>query len=487
MKQTQHGVRDLVYVTITDDSGDAGAARSTFPALFSHVSAEEPSGVLKQLLAAVSDRVPVAFFNMIVFREDDKTILKTCKDNFTFQIIRTGEKAERLLAKREELLAPDAAVSVVTDAPAFAPAQNVDYSDKEAILTVCCLLELTREGERNTEGGAPGASEENAAKLFQLNHVRIVEPKAGENVLTSNGDRLWPNVRLVDSTGSVDIHTREKTALTLSGQSERDSFVSSVERGALNFPILCSAKVVVKKSSRTGGAGGDYVDTCIVEAVEQDIICPRSLPNKSVNFLSDLLRTVAPDPSRMIAAPMESVKRISHVGLAVDSVQVSCVLSLLAPVGRSETIDLEGGHKIVSRACWNIPFQQLASRPEGAPEHCDSKINGEVASYCTMENVQDYTLTARKASEPVYALVVVSGVHGGTRIIEKVQPVNAADIPALCALLRRLGRFATTAASSPGPYQNPVQWDAERTPAHAKKTRRLGEHPTASPMRSPTG
>ena len=33
---------------------------------------------------------------------------------------------------------------------------------------------------------------------------------------------------------------------------------------------------------------------------------------------------------------------------------------------------------------------------DGAPEHADLKIVGEVASYCTMENVQDGTLTSHR-------------------------------------------------------------------------------------------
>ena len=58
----------------------------------------------------------------------------------------------------------------------------------------------------------------------------------------------------------------------------------------------------------------------------------------------------------MIAAPMSSVRRVSHVSMVVDSVQASCVLPLLAHVGRSETLTLDGGHKLISKGCWNVPF-----------------------------------------------------------------------------------------------------------------------------------
>ena len=77
--------------------------------------------------------------------------------------------------------------------------------------------------------------------------------------------------------------------------------------------------------------------------------------------------------------------------MIVESVPVSCVLSLIAHVGRSDTQNLDGGYKLVSKGCWNVPFELSSPPPNGAPEHADVSILGETASYCTMENVQDYT------------------------------------------------------------------------------------------------
>ena len=87
------------------------------------------------------------------------------------------------------------------------------------------------------------------------------------------------------------------------------------------------------------------------------------------------------------------------------------VLSLIAHVGRSETHSLDGGHKLISKGCWNVPFEMLPDNAEDGPEHIDTKIIGEAASYCTMENVQDYTLSARRPNEPMYALIVISSIR----------------------------------------------------------------------------
>ena len=89
--------------------------------------------------------------------------------------------------------------------------------------------------------------------------------------LTKNGDRLWVNVRVIDSTGTVELRMWQKAALSLSGMTEATEFVELAAKGALNFPILCSIRVTMRKSTWTGDAGGEYVDTVFVEAASQDL------------------------------------------------------------------------------------------------------------------------------------------------------------------------------------------------------------------------
>ena len=155
----------------------------------------------------------------------------------------------------------------------------------------------------------------------------------------------------------------------------------------MNLPILCSIRVTMRRSTRSE-FDGDYIDTCIIEATEQDLLCPRSLPNSSATYFSELLHAATPDPTRMIAALMFLVQHVSHVGMVVESVPVSCALSLIAHVGRSETHSLDGGHKLISNGCWNVSFEMPSVKTEGAPEHTDTKIIGDAASYSTMEDVQ---------------------------------------------------------------------------------------------------
>ena len=476
---TFQGVRNVVDVTIMDDSGSTNAAKSEFAAWFPALPTNEPCNDLKRLCDMAGRFVPTAFCNLICQKDGDQTILKPSMNSFTYESVTEGTKATRLIAKADELLATSAEhVTVVAELPVFQSRQEIDYRSTQATLTVCRLLQLARQIDQPEPAGAA----EHASTLFQINHVRVLEPKGGDSVFAKETDRLWPNVRVVDSTGTIEIRMREKAALELSGASDAATFAAFATQGALNFPLFCSIRVTMKTSKDS-----DLMDTCIVEAVEQDLLCPRSLPNSSGNYLAELLHSAVPDPTRMIAAPMLSVFRTSHIGMMVESVPVSCVLSLIAHVGRSETQNLDGGYKLVSKGCWNVPFEVSSPKQDGAPEHADIKIVGEVASYCTMENVQDYTLTARRPTEPMYALIIISNVrkapgddNGHIFMVDKVAPVSLADVPTILQILKRLSMFAKQASQIATSHCTPTKWDEGRSPASAKKARHLGQHPTVS-------
>ena len=126
---------------------------------------------------------------------------------------------------------------------------------------------------------------------------------------------------------------------------------------------------------------------------------------------------------RMIVAPMSRVKKAPHAGLIVEADDgtrhaCQCVLSLVAHVGNSKIDALPNGHRIASRQCWNIPFETCTKTDGDGPMHTDKQLKGEITSYCTMSNVQCYTLSSRKAKKPIYAMVVVASAcektHGIT-------------------------------------------------------------------------
>ena len=70
--QTYLDMRDVVNVTVMDDSGDTGAAKNEFPVWFPKTSSGEPCDDLKRLYAMVQPPVPVSFFNLVCQTDDGK-------------------------------------------------------------------------------------------------------------------------------------------------------------------------------------------------------------------------------------------------------------------------------------------------------------------------------------------------------------------------------------------------------------------------------
>ena len=115
-------------------------------------------------------------------------------------------------------------ITVVAELLAFQPRQEIDCLSTQATLTVCRLLHLARQRDAENLGVSEAGAAEHASVLFQVNHARVLEPKGGESVFAKDTDRLWPNVRVIDSTGTIEIRMREKAALALSGAPDAATF-----------------------------------------------------------------------------------------------------------------------------------------------------------------------------------------------------------------------------------------------------------------------
>ena len=89
-KQTRNGMRDLVTVTIMDDSGEHCAAKSEFSIWLPHSTTGAPCDEMQILATAVQEKAPVAFFNLVCQKQDGKTVLRTSFDNFAFETARDG-------------------------------------------------------------------------------------------------------------------------------------------------------------------------------------------------------------------------------------------------------------------------------------------------------------------------------------------------------------------------------------------------------------
>ena len=71
---------------------------------------------------------------------------------------------------------------------------------------------------------------------------------------------------------------REKVALERAELSKED-FANEAEKGGINFPVISSVRVLVRKAQATTGHAADgaaehSVSASIVEAAEQDLAIP---------------------------------------------------------------------------------------------------------------------------------------------------------------------------------------------------------------------
>jgi len=345
------------------------------------------------------------------------------------------------------------------------------------------LLESEMNGVAHDERGHGGT-------LFQINHVRIVEPSASDNLQVD--DRLFVPVRLIDRTGAVELRMREKVALELSGLADKDEFIAETTAGALNFCMLHSARILVKKKLSNEDYPDEVLSAIIVEAAQQKLE-EEFEPNASMIELQNLVNLLPKNVERMIVAPIAAIMHSPHGGMVVSTNgkqhQCSSVLTLIANTGKSHVEPLARGHRIVTKDVWNIPFNDSSDADAGAPEHANENIDGEVASSCTMGNIKYSPLNPTTGKEPVYAMVMISAVDQRKEklfMIDKVANVeHNSALPDLIRHFKKLSWSFVGNDSSPTKRSRMFSCSAGTTPYSAKKSRRLGMCPTNESLPDP--
>ena len=490
-----HGPRYVADVHIRDDSGasEHGVCECSFTIWLPRVSksAEE----FAQLKKLSEEKEPVTFFALQCDIKETANVVKPDFERFRFAPCTTGPRAEQLKSKVNGLLgATEHPVTVIAALPVFTPRETTDYLCIPAKHTTCELLRAAvRSGAELLESDKSGASEHVEGILFQINHVRIIEPAANDDLLTNDKTRLFVPVALIDRSGTIEVRMREKAALALTSLSSKEEFIEEAKQGALNFPILCSVRVHLKK--QISATEHDSISAIVVEAESQSFSMD-NMPNTSVLELHSLLKELHVNVERLIVAPIACVEHSPHGGMVVSAYgkqhQCSCVLTLIAHTGKSNVQPIGTGHRIVSKDVWNIPFDLLLHRQENAPAHASNIIDGQIASLCTMNNVQYYSLSSTHGKEPVYAMVVISNAskHEGKLLymVDKVAKIDdKARVQAMITHFKKLSRWLkhegdneTTSVSRSRAFSV----SSIQTPYTVKKARRLSEQPSGASLRS---
>ena len=123
---------------------------------------------------------------------------------------------------------------------------------------------------------------------------------------------------------------------------------------------------------------------------------------------------------------------------------------------------------------WDVPFTASESQASGAPEHAEVKLPDELASYCTVDNVQYYSLSPRKGKDTVYAVVVLAiardSGNGLTIMVDKVNCLDKDQVPAARAVFQKLSLLSLRYRDD-SQVASMASWEGERTSYNAKKAK----------------
>ena len=173
-----------------------------------------------------------------------------------------------------------------------------NVNEAPATLTACGLMEGISE---NTTLGSE------LPWLFQMNSV-FLEPPSSE-VLTKKGDRLWFLCRCSDVSGSTTLGVSEAAALQLSGCATKEKFLQATKDKDLQFPLLCSVRVV----RTVRNLGDERVINCVVVAASHVRLADYRA-NQAMDDVVRMLRQCGPSTDALLPAKLSELSKSHHYG-----------------------------------------------------------------------------------------------------------------------------------------------------------------------------
>ena len=140
--------------------------------------------------------------------------------------------------------------------PQFTPSIAAEYLSVPATLSACSIL--------NMKANAMDLLDDAAAEhIYQLNHVYVPSPTAGQTVEYEN--MLFAVFDCWGFSEKIQLAFREKDLLPLAQQEGSDpvKYVAALNAHEIKHPLLASLRVRVKISENTDD---NHVNTLVVEA-----------------------------------------------------------------------------------------------------------------------------------------------------------------------------------------------------------------------------
>ena len=272
----------------------------------------------------------------------------------------------------------------------------------------------------------------------------------------------------------------EKTALSLSGLKDKDSFLQAVKDGDPVFPSVLSAKIVrkLKRVSQEDATNAQpdttYVNNHTIEVSRQDAGITRTTTCLS---LIAILRTSASMSSAILPVSLSMLKYSKVYPLLVqypidDIPQQPCKkICVLIKASKKSICTEQEPFQVITEDVEDMldASENIANQP-----HAQTKY--KLIIMCTKDNQSALRLSPAHGKQ-VYALAVITAVHGTTLIAENVETVEKGEKEQLVKAMKQEMRLATELLkhTANGSF---VSWNETTSPLTSSRCRELSRSPT---------
>ena len=407
---------------------------------------------------------PLSFFAVYGKSVEKGFKFETSADFFLAAACIANGKGKRLAETAEAVHAtpqPDRETLETTFTP------DKDYTAELGTETFCSLL-------RGLESRANVKAIDESPTVWQVNWAEVEWP-TGPSVCTKGGERLWFQSSIRDVSGTKsNVWMNESSALALSGQTDKETFMKTWESGDQAFPILASVKLVrtfQKGDKGEKGEDANLTNLTIIQACEQPFDEP---PTQATVNLVNLHQDAANDTSCILPAALHMVQDSACYAFQVEQEQhkMPCqkIVALIISTEKTKTVPLgEKGFRLTTS---NV---QCAMASDDA--HLASRYT--LSASCTLESLPSYRLDPVRG-KPQHALVTITAKVDDAFILDQVQLIDEESALKAKASMKALLSLAMHLKSRDA--KRAIIWTETSSPASAKKCRTLGRSATDAPI-----
>ena len=426
---------------------------------------DEPE-FIKNLLEAKGCQKPYHFFGLSAQFKDKGYIIETTRGYLVTPA--TGTRADALVRDQVSILATKENTTVRTLESKWESPDD-SFVGQQGQETFCAHL---------ADMGKPtGISAlDDKPTLWQTNWVF---PTLEPGTMTNEKGKLWLTVSLEDLTGQTTVTMDEKTALSLSGSLDKDAFLQAVRDGDPVFPTMVSAKIVrklktVQREDNQQETPTTFVNNHIIEVSRQDTELLRT--DTCLNLIG-ILRTSAAMSSAILPVSLRMLMPSKLYPLLVQypvpdvPAQPCKKVWVLIKATKKSTCTDEPPYQVITDGVEDVLDELSGVEPPASKT--DGPKTYKMITMCNKDNRSTLMLTPSHGKH-VYALAVITAVHGNTLYAENVESLQQAEKEKITKTIRQEMALVTLLLQ----HKKYATWDETTSPIASSRCRALGRSPT---------